>query len=620
MITERCPHCGNTVVGQFSPSATRKVLTTIAKKGGMKAVLAYVGSVIPVLGNIGGFAVGAALDIIYGDDIKKYIDKVADEFDDNKVYVFDCPKCGHSWARKEDEIEDMDTYDDPDSAYFYSEPSYSVPSSRNSSVLEEFNADFSEFLDEIETISQNSKDAENLANKLKSKGDGIYVNTLDEWDGDSRWKGAYYALAGMSDLLYAINNYYGNKNIVSSHIKRARKNLNNALHIKRTSDDGEIKLIQSAIETLATDTPQSCIQLGTKNVKYYGFPNDSLFNKEYIGEIYDKCRFCSIHNVADKILEKYSIGEKVSQEDDKYLLELWTSGTQLADEGYRMYCNHKLYLRTSDDKTSNGKLSSRSGMALKAAYSTPGYDINDPHIGNTLFDKWLEAYTDYAIATIKGRNTYDKQDIQLGMEMLGKVVKLQLPSDMEFYWPQYLACNELGELYEEGIFIEQDLEKALQYYMMSCEPEKEVIERVKAKIQKSHGSSNNWDSNSVTIGTSHTQSNSSAKSQLTSDEEEYLIEYKACLEDDGVITDRERRLLDRIRKSLGISEERARELEASCTAPSFTEEEQEYADEIRTCLEEGGCISDRERRLLNKLRISLGISEERANEIEALVK
>ncbi|MBD5188794.1 MAG: hypothetical protein HDS95_00740 [Bacteroidales bacterium] len=107
MIKERCSHCGNMVVGEFAPSTTRKYLTGLAKKGGMKAVLAAVGSVVPGFGNAAGFLVGGALDLIYGDDIKKFIDKVADEFDDNKVYVFDCPQCGHSWAKKEEDIQSL---------------------------------------------------------------------------------------------------------------------------------------------------------------------------------------------------------------------------------------------------------------------------------------------------------------------------------------------------------------------------------------------------------------------------------------------------------------------------------------------------------------------------------
>lgn len=44
------------------------------------------------------------------------------------------------------------------------------------------------------------------------------------------------------------------------------------------------------------------------------------------------------------------------------------------------------------------------------------------------------------------------------------------------------------------------------------------------------------------------------------EEKEYQEELKVCLED-GTISDRERRLLDRLRKSLGISEERAKAIE-----------------------------------------------------------
>ncbi len=102
-------------------------------------------------------------------------------------------------------------------------------------------------------------------------------------------------------------------------------------------------------------------------------------------------------------------------------------------------------------------------------------------------------------------------------------------------------------------------------------------------------------------------------------EKEYLAEIKMCLEDDGMISDRERRILNRLRQSLGISEERAAELEASLDPSALTATEQEYADEIRACLEDDGEISAKERRLLDKFRNSLGISPERAAEIEDIV-
>lgn len=109
-----------------------------------------------------------------------------------------------------------------------------------------------------------------------------------------------------------------------------------------------------------------------------------------------------------------------------------------------------------------------------------------------------------------------------------------------------------------------------------------------------------------------------ADSKTSSNEDEYVAELKSCLEDDGEISERERRLLNKLRQSLGISEERAAELEAQLqNSPlSLTSEEQEYADEVKACLEDDGLISARERRLLDKVRESLGISIDRAKEIE----
>lgn len=104
----------------------------------------------------------------------------------------------------------------------------------------------------------------------------------------------------------------------------------------------------------------------------------------------------------------------------------------------------------------------------------------------------------------------------------------------------------------------------------------------------------------------------------TNNEKEYLVELKECYAD-GVVTDKERRLLNRLRISLGISEERAAQLEASINSPSLNDDEKEYFEEVKACLEDDGVITDKERRLLNKIRASLGISEERAKEIEEMV-
>lgn len=105
--------------------------------------------------------------------------------------------------------------------------------------------------------------------------------------------------------------------------------------------------------------------------------------------------------------------------------------------------------------------------------------------------------------------------------------------------------------------------------------------------------------------------------KLSSQEQEYLEEVKECLVD-GEIGSRERRLLEKLREKLGISSERAATLENSLM-PSLSDDEKEYLEEYKSIILDGE-ITQRERRLLDKLRNMLGISERRAIEIENIIK
>ena len=109
----------------------------------------------------------------------------------------------------------------------------------------------------------------------------------------------------------------------------------------------------------------------------------------------------------------------------------------------------------------------------------------------------------------------------------------------------------------------------------------------------------------------------SNNSSITSDEQEYLEEVKACLEEEGSISERERRLLDKFRAKLGISKDRAEELEKMCNAPALTEDEKEYLDEYKLRMEDG-VIDEKDRKRLDRLKNILDISDERANEIEKM--
>lgn len=104
---------------------------------------------------------------------------------------------------------------------------------------------------------------------------------------------------------------------------------------------------------------------------------------------------------------------------------------------------------------------------------------------------------------------------------------------------------------------------------------------------------------------------------LSLEEEKYKEEVLFCLEDGGSISDDDRKYLERKRTRFGISPERAAEIESICK-PQLTEEEQEYLDTVKEMTSDGE-ISDRMRRLLDRERESLGISQERAEEIEHII-
>ena len=104
--------------------------------------------------------------------------------------------------------------------------------------------------------------------------------------------------------------------------------------------------------------------------------------------------------------------------------------------------------------------------------------------------------------------------------------------------------------------------------------------------------------------------------QLSPGEEKYKEEVLFVLED-GVIGDAERRLLERKRQKYCVSEERAKLIEESC-APSLSEEEKEYIEIYKDMLEDGE-ISERRRKILNKEAESLGIPHSRVNELEEMV-
>ena len=114
--------------------------------------------------------------------------------------------------------------------------------------------------------------------------------------------------------------------------------------------------------------------------------------------------------------------------------------------------------------------------------------------------------------------------------------------------------------------------------------------------------------------TTQTQTADLSESELA-----YKEEVEFCLEDESEISAHSRKFLERKRQKLGLSETRAQEIEGMVKASlvSYTDEEKEYMEALDDVIEDG-VIPDNVRRLLERERKSLGISEERAKELEEI--
>ena len=128
-----------------------------------------------------------------------------------------------------------------------------------------------------------------------------------------------------------------------------------------------------------------------------------------------------------------------------------------------------------------------------------------------------------------------------------------------------------------------------------------------------------FDETANTLAQGNASSTQSSLETLTDAELSYKEEVEFCLEEATEIDEHSRKFLERRRQKLGLSEERAQEIEDMVKASlvSFTDEEKEYMEALDDVIEDG-VVPDNVRRLRERERKSLGISEERAHELEEL--
>ena len=313
----------------------------------------------------------------------------------------------------------------------------------------------------------------------------------------------------------------------------------------------------------------------SKNTPDFIHSDSNLLKSEYLLTIYEQSRCKSLLDSVDFLESK-----NCYKEAEKCLVMI----TQLSNSVLRSLGYYHLYKYYINGIGEIGKSIEKSFSYCKQVVELNDFS-KDFDKENRLCSQWLECLMILGACYLYGEGT--QIDVQKGIELTLKAANLG----------DALAMYNLGEVYELGEGVPINLEDAIQWYQKAADlGNEEAQEKLKTL----------------------TNTSCSRKIELTDAESEYLEEVKACLEEDEEISPRERRLLNRLREKLGISEERAKELEDSLKQPQLTTEEQEYLDEYKACLEDGKHVSEKERRLLEKLRKMLGISEDRAKEIECL--
>lgn len=264
---------------------------------------------------------------------------------------------------------------------------------------------------------------------------------------------------------------------------------------------------------------------------------------------------------------------------------------------------------------------------------------------NTNTEQHISGDVSYRVASVSGKNNRDQSqhlidEISQSINLHQKFVpngKPHLPEDLVWYhnepsWQRLYNQRMQGALLQHEERIETRKNRVLEgSELNSIEGEfKSLFLAANGQWNKKIEEKFELRENAVLaihvqfaslhdLETQTSSANTFSFSQYTESEKEYLEELKNCLEENNEISSGERRLLEKLRKHLGISEERALELE-EYLKPSLTEDEKEYLEEYRYCLASGNEISASERRLLDKLRNRLGISEDRAKNIECLIK
>lgn len=220
--------------------------------------------------------------------------------------------------------------------------------------------------------------------------------------------------------------------------------------------------------------------------------------------------------------------------------------------------------------------------------------------------------------SIKASGTYDKKEDKT----FSKTEEMEWEIDMQFKPLQDFEDNAHPNIPLQNEYLPEE-EEYMEEVRFCLEDDNEINEHSRKFLERKRQKSGLSEARAIELETIVKDSLSASMIQNTDDLSEEELAYKSevelCIEDGNEIDEHMRRFLDRKRQRLGLSEARAQEIESMVKASqtSFTKEEQEYL-EILDEVFENGIIPNSVRRLLDREIKSLGLSEERAKELEEI--
>ena len=105
---------------------------------------------------------------------------------------------------------------------------------------------------------------------------------------------------------------------------------------------------------------------------------------------------------------------------------------------------------------------------------------------------------------------------------------------------------------------------------------------------------------------------------LTNNEDEFLNEVRFCLDNDGIIDSEEQVYLDKVSQKLGLTQTKAQELQNSLISPKLTDNEKKYIEAISE-LTIDGKIPPSSQRIVERYRKLYEVSSQRAEELELYI-